>query len=400
MTTVETKNNKALMLTILLIAFIQMGHLAIMPGIDRIESEAFPERSLQEVQTVMSLPNAVALITGIAAALLVRYGLISKKTMVLAGIIFIALTGVSALAFNSQFWHLYLMNSFLGAGMGVYIPSTQSIMFDSFEGKKLQFLSGMQVAISNVGGIVMSVVAGLLITIVWYGGHTVMLVALPIAVMALFTIPKDEKIRPSSKNGGKITKIPGGIYYITILIFVYMIVYNVAGMNISTHIANGDIGDAATAGVASALMMAGGVVAGLLFPKVSQILRDNIFPLSLIFLFIGFTLMNLFPSSLAATLAAMAICGISLSLYMPRCIFNAAKHTDPTNSATATLLISCIAPASGSFLSPVIVTNLTILLGGDSTRFRYQFTAFVCLVLASLTFAKSYRDSKKHKGGM
>jgi len=41
------------------------------------------------------------------------------------------------------------------------------------------------------------------------------------------------------------------------------------------------------------------------------------------------------------------------------------------------------------------MTNLTMLFGGDSTRYRYQFTAFVCLALAALTFIKSILDAKR-----
>ena len=395
MIAMKTQNSKALMWTILLIAFIQMAHLAIMPGIDRIATEVFPERSLQEVQTAMSLPNIAALITGVAAAMFVRYGLMSKRAMVLAGLVLVSLTGLSAVALNTRFWHLYLMNACLGAGMGIYLPNIQSIMFDNFDERKRRFLSGMQLAFNNGGGIVMSVAAGILVAFIWYGGHLVSLLALPVLAMAIVAIPKDERMRPLAENGGARTKIPGGVYYFTLLIFVFMVMYNVAGMNISTHIVGGGIGSSATAGIATALMMAGGVIAGLSFPKVSQVLRDTIFPFSFVLLFVGFSLMNLFPSSLAATLAAMAICGAALSLYMPRCIFNVSNLTDPTNSATATMLIICIAPGGGSFLSPIVMTNLTMLFGGDSTRYRYQFTAFACLALAALTFIKSILDAKR-----
>jgi len=389
-----SQGSSALMWTILFVAFIQLSHFAIMPGIDLIAREIFPERSLQDIQTAMSLPNIISLITGVTAAMLVRYGLTSKRTMVLVGLMFAALTGFLALAFHTHFWHLCLMNASLGAGMGFYIPNIQSIMFDNFDENRRRFLAGFQAAFNNGGAIILSIAAGLLVAVVWYGGHLVTLAALPVLILSFITIPKDKKIRPSASEDDARTKIPGGVYYSTLLIFVFMIVYNVAGMNISTHIAYGNIGNSATAGVALALMMAGGVVAGLVFPKLSQIFYDYLFPLSFVLLFIGFSLMNLFPASLIMTLAAMALCGASLSLFMPRCFFNTSNLTDPTNSATATMLIACIAPGGGSFLSPVIMTNLTMLLGGDSTQFRYQFTAFVCLVLAVLTFIKSRSDGK------
>jgi MFS family permease len=307
---------------------------------------------------------------------------------------FVALTGASALVFNTQMWHLYLMNAFLGAGMGIYFPSIQSIMFDNFDEKNRRLLSGMQSAFNNGGGIFMSFAAGLLITFVWYGGHLVTLLALPVAVISFFTIPGEKKTHGLTEKNVTNSRIPGSVYYHACLIFVFMVVFNVAGMNISTHIKNGNIGDSAVAGGAMALMMAGGVVSGLVFPKVSKVMRDYIFPFAFILLFIGYSLMNFFPSSLVMTFAAMAICGMALCLYMPRCIFNASNLTDPSNSATATMLIACIAPGGGSFLSPLIMTNLTMLIGGDSTQFRYQFTACICLALAVLMFIKIRLESK------
>jgi len=82
----------------------------------------------------------------------------------------------------------------------------------------------------------MSVAAGILVAFIWYGGHLVSLLALPVLAMAIVAIPKDERMRPLAENGGARTKIPGGVYYFTLLIFVFMVMYNVAGMNISTHI--------------------------------------------------------------------------------------------------------------------------------------------------------------------
>ena len=391
MTIAKQKNNRALMLTVLLIAFTQMANMAILSGIDLIATEVFPERSLNEIQMAMALPNIVVLVSGILAALFVSYGMVSKKALVLVGLMLCVFSGVSALILHTQFWHLHLMNTFLGAGMGLYVQNYQSIIFDNFDEEKCQFICGIQSSCSHCGGILLSIIAGFLITIKWYGGHLVSLIILPATIVSMIVIPGDKRIRPSKEPNVARTKIPGGVYYYTLLVFLLMVIYNVAGMNISTHIANGNIGNSATAGIATASLMVGGVVGGLVFPKVSPVFREYVFPVSLTMLCVGFSLMNLFPSSLAMTMLAMAICGASFCLYMPRCIFNVSNITDPTNSAMATMLLVCVAPGAGSYLSPLIMTNLTTMLGGDSTRFRYQFTAFVCLLLAVILLIKCSR---------
>jgi len=392
---IKKENSRALLWTVLLIAFIQMANLAILPGVDHIATQVFPERPLKDIQMAMALPNIVVLISGVLAAILERTGLISKKALVIVGLVFCALTGVSALIFHTHFWHLHLMNTILGVGMGLYVQNYQSIIYDSFDEKKRQFISGVQSSCSHGGGILLSILAGYLVTIVWYGGHLVSLIIIPIAVVSFFAIPADKKARPSPENRTIRTKLPSGVYYHSVLVMVFMVIYNVAGMNISTHIANGSIGNAATSGIATACLMAGGVVGGLVFPKVSPFLRDNIFSFSLTLIAIGFSLMNIFSTSLIVILASMAICGASFCLYIPRCIFNVSNITDPSNSATATMLLVSVAAGIGSYLSPLIMTNLTLLLGGDSTQFRYQFTAFVCLAMAVILFVRSRQETKR-----
>jgi len=288
------------------------------------------------------------------------------------------------------------MNILIGSGMGIFVPSSQSIMFDNFDEKTRQFITGVQFSCINGGGLIMSIMCGILMAIAWYGGYLQMLVAIPVVIVALVIIPKDKKMKFNTAAEGTRTKLPKSIYYYSLMLVIFMILYIVATVNISTHITQGNMGDPATAGIASAFMMGGGVAVGFIFPKLSQILRDHIFSLSYILMAIGFTLMNLFPTSLAMTYLAMFLCGTTMSLLVPRCIFNVSNLTDATNSQTATMLVCCVAPGSGHFISPIIMTNLTLALGGESTRFRFQFTAFICLALAVILFIYNLHKDKKN----
>ena len=394
------------MWTILLMSLIQMPQFAILPGTDMIATEVFPEHTLQTVQTAMSLPGLVAVICGVTAAMLVRYGFSSKKFMTVLGLSSIAMTGVVAIFLNTQFWQLCLMNILIGLGMGIYVPNAQSIMFDNFDERKRQFITGLTFSGINIGGLIMSLLCGILTTIVWYGGHLQMLVEIPVAIVAFLVIPQDKKMKYTAGNdtendsadaGTTRSKLPRKVYYYAFLIIVFMIVYNVATMNISTHLAQNGIGDSSTAGIATALLMGGGVAVGFIFPKLSQVFHDYLFAATFFIIGIGFTLMTLFPASIAVTFVAMFICGATMSLLVPRCLFNVSNITDPTNSATGTMLVCCIAPGGGHFFSPIIMTNLTLAIGGESTRFRFQFTAYVCLALTVILFAYHIRQTRRGK---
>jgi len=217
----ERAGNKALMWTILLVALIQMPHFAVMTAIEILTTEIFPERSLQAIQTAMSLSAMMSVVAGVASAMLIRYGLSSKKGMVAAGVILIAVTGAAAFVLNTQFWHLWLLNIVLGAGLGACIPNLQSIMFDNFDEKMRRFMSGTLSAFINAGGIITSLLGGILVTIVWYGGYLTTLLAIPAAAAVFIFIPRDKKM----KSGGaeQRAKLPGGVYYHSALIFVFTI---------------------------------------------------------------------------------------------------------------------------------------------------------------------------------
>ena len=117
-------------------------------------------------------------------------------------------------------------------------------------------------------------------------------------------------------------------------------------------------------------------------------------------LFVGFTVINVGHTSLTAVFAGVFIVGSSISMIIPQCLFSVSKCVDPTNSSAATTLVSCFAPGAGAFLSPVIFTNLTIRLGGNSTSFRYQFVGIIALVVAVAAVLVTTRLEKKAAGAL
>ena len=380
----KQQNKTLLMWTLIVIAVLQMPQLAILPATNLIATEVFPEYPIQTIHTVMSSPGVVSVICSIIAGALIRYGLASKKGMTVLGLALVMISGVTAIFLNTQLWQLLLMNILIGAGIGVFVPSSQSIMFDSFDEKTRHFMTGVQFSFINGGGLVLSLLCGVMINIVWYGGQALMLVAIPFMIFAYIVIPKDKRTKAIPGGNAVRTKIPPRVYYYSFVIFIYIVLYSVAVINISTHIEQGSIGDPSTAGVATALMMGGAVVSGYLLPKVTQRLHDHVFSVALVIMTVAFSLMNLFPTSLMVTLVAMFIFGLSMSLIVPNCIFQASRLSDPTNSATITVIVCSVSAGVGNTVSPLIITNLTLALGGESTRFRFQFTAFLCLAFAVL----------------
>lgn len=395
---VVSKNKRLLMWTIFFISMCQMPQLAQSSAIELIKTDVFPEQSLSAIQTTMSLPSLVAVIASILAALLVRNRLVKKKTVVVAGVSMIALTGLLAIVFHTQFWQLIMFSAVIGAGMGLFIPTSQSIMCDKFDDNERQFMGGLQFSFINLGGIIMSVIGGMLTTLVWYGGYLMLLITVPVAILAIFALPKEKAYNAAeqaTKEPKKRTKLPSDVFYYAGIIFVFISLNLVTFSNISTHLNNAQLGNSATAGIASAVMMGGGVFAGLLFEKLSSRYHDKMIAFAFIVMFCGFTILNVFHMSLLGIFIAVFLNGMSLSMILPQCILSTSNIVDPSNSATATMFLASIAPGSGGFLSPLVFTNLTLAIGGESTTFRYQFVGGISLAVGIILYLNTVRRNKR-----
>ncbi len=388
-----------LMWTILIIALVQMPVLALTPAIHLIQTNAFPDRSLAEVQTVMGLANLVAPLTSIFVALLINCGRATKKGAVVVGLIFLSLTGLFAVFQHTMFWNFIALSIFLGLSMGCFMTNAFGLMFDNFDDKFRQTVAGYQTSAINLGGIIFSLAGGVLATVMWYGGYLMLLLGLPIAILALITVPNYKS--PSARVSGNYTDKSGlnpRIFYYAVTVFLFMMLYNVCSANISTHIAK--LGNSATSGILVAVQMGGGVVSGLFFGRMSERIKDMVMVVACAALFVGYLLIGVFASSLAVITLGVFIAGMSLSLMLPRCVYAVSTLVDTSNSATATVIITSVAPSAGSFLSPIVFTNLTVALAGDSTVFRYLFVAGIALVLGIVITLITLRGVKAEKAGL
>ena len=393
---VHNKKQSVLMWTLLVIALVQMPMLALTPAINLIQTQAFPDKTLAQIQTVLGLTNLVSVATSIVAAFLINRGKATKKSAVVFGLVMLSLTGLFAILLNTQFWHFVALCVILGLSSGCFMTNAFGLMFDNFDDENRQRVAGYQTSAINMGGILFSLAGGVLATLIWYGGYLLLLAGLPIAVLAFITIPYYKS--PSAKVSGNTTeesKLNPRIFYYAGITFLFLMVYSVCSTNISTHIAN--LGNSATSGILVAILMGGGVVSGLFFGRLSDRFGDMVMVMACMALFIGYLLIGVFSSSLIMITIGVFIAGTSLSIMLPRCVYSVSRLVDSSKSATATVISTSIAPSMGGFLSPIVFTNLTNALYKDSTVFRYLFMAGVVLVFGLTIALITLIRAKKEK---
>ena len=388
-----TKQKKFLMWSLLLIAMVQMPSLALTPGINQIKTTVFADQSLSAIQTAMQLPNLISPI--VTLAFLIGKGLLTKRTACIAGLFIVGFTGALAMVAHTQFWHLCMLSLILGLGLSGYISNATSLICDNFTEDERQFISGYQTSFINGGGIIMSLCGGALAGLMWYGGYLMLLLAIPVAIISIFAIPKVKAVRQEKKIK-KHEKLHSDVFLYSAAIFFFMLIYGVCGSNISTHLA--PLGDTTLSGIATAIQMAGGVVCGLFFGKLSGKLGDRMMSLAFCAIFLGLMILSFFPNSIVMSFIGVFVTGTAMSMMLPQCMFSTSKVVNENTSALATSLTSCIAPGLGGFFSAMVFTNITEALYGDSTVMRYRFTAVVALVFAALLLILvTYRSRRAKK---
>src|SRR5699024_2222092 len=92
---------------------------------------------------------------------------ITKKSIVMIGLTIYLIGGVGA-QFSSNIETLLILRLVLGAGVGLIMPLSMSLINDYFEGKERTKMMGYNSAFSNLGGILTMLLAGWLATFGWH----------------------------------------------------------------------------------------------------------------------------------------------------------------------------------------------------------------------------------------
>lgn len=404
----KTKTNmKMLKLTILVIAMFQMPTLAISPAISKIMSQF--GRELATVQTALQIPNLVSPFAAILASIIVAKakGKLPKKYVIIFGLGCIVVAATGIVLFSNQFWTLYLWGALIGISIGLFIPTTASLMMDSFDEDAVRVISGQQTSFINIGGIIMSILGGLLADMIWFGGYLTFYFGVPIIILCIIYLPTKARIQEAAaveaSSGAPAedkSKFNWNVAFYGFCIFFFMMCSNVSGPNLSVYVIDQlKIGTSSTTGYISAVQMLGGACSGMLFSKLSSKLRDYMIPMAFLTLCIGFTVLGT-ASSLVMIFIGAFLTGSAMSMCMPQCMFSISLYVDEHSSTFANAISSSIAPSLGGFLSPVIFTPLTTALFGEAVSSRYLFLSGVTLVLCVLlvVIMTARKKSGKTKG--
>lgn len=352
----NTRNNGGkLTATVLSISLLTvMAGAAIAPALGIIRDH-FSDAPDMLVQFIVSLPALLIIVTNLLFPWLCS--LLKTRSLALTGLLLYVVAGAGCF-FVDDIWLLLAMRALLGVSVGMIMPLSTGLLAYYFPPERQASLMGLSAAMNQMGGVVATLLAGLLANIEWNYAFLVYLLGLVAVVLVLLYLP-DERLKGGSGPSLGLMKRfhPSvvGMFLVMILFFIYP-----TRFALSAHAGTGLSNNAITF-----IMVGLDVVAflvGLVFGKLMQGFRHGMKYVAPAGFIAGYLLLSL-GSNLPLLLAGSAVIGIANGIGVPYLNTIASMKAGKEAASTVMPLLSA-ALYLGQFLSPLVVTPLGALCFG------------------------------------
>lgn len=351
-----------------------MAGAAISPALGVI-ARAFPEASSTMIKMLLTAPA----ITIIPFTFLTSYltTKLSKRTVVIIGLGVYLIGGVGP-QFMPTIELLILFRLVLGAGVGILMPLSESLIYDYFTGKERVKMMGYNSAFSNFGGIITMLIAGWLATFSWQQPFNVYLLGLLIFVLVFFYLPPGEITQPPQHERN--LKIPLAVYGYSIAMGAIILAYYAVATNMALYLEQTNLGGSALAGMIISFAAIGGMMTSLFLVQVMAVLKDYLIPVMLSAMAIPFLVLS-FTNSVPVVMISVCFIGFAQGSLFPvltmKALNSVKLHQTDKTIAVATAFIF-----SGQFLSPLVLDTISKI--ANQTAIRFQFAVLSVSILIAV----------------
>ncbi len=383
----ENKNNAKI--GIYLCALLMMGAIAVASNLANIMG-AFPEVDPNTIVFyLISIPCLIVIPTTIIAGKLMES--ISKKTLMIAGILFWLVGGVAPY-FMDTLNGILAMRCIFGVGVGMVQTLCAALVVENFSdteerNKTMGNVAGFQM----LGTVIFSLVAGNLGKMGWNVAFLVHLIAIVSLVAAIVCLPNK---KPISDSGEKAVFQPTNEMWVWCIgFFILMIVGQTYANTASQIIEKMKFGDSVAAGYSLAIFALGGLIMGFAFGKIASIFGKMTLSFGAILMGISY-LTIVFATNLLLSYLGAFIFGLGLSICIP-CILNGSANSVQQSSSPMAVSIATCLQNIGMAICPYVVIPIGASIASSTGLLVEQgalIFSTVVLVLLSMVFG--YINSK------
>lgn len=337
-----------------------MSGAAVAPAVADIMAY-FPDASELLGKMVLTTPALtiipVALLTGILS------GRIARKHLVYAGLFFYIVGGAGGgLAASIPF--LLSMRAVLGIGVGILMPLSTGIIADLWSDYEKTRTMGLASASSNLGGIISTLLSGLLAAISWRASFMIYLLGVPVWLLTVFFLPEQRPEPAKNSQTENSAFFPGSYILWGVAMFLLMAAFYSIPVNIALYIQEHGLGDSRMAGLVMAVMTTSSFLVGLVFGRLNKMMGRWLPELSLGIFALSFYGLSAFPSVMPL-LGCLVLNGIGFGTLVPLVMNGVTKKTGRSSGTAGTSVVTGFLFA-GQFASPLITGGTSALFFDDS----------------------------------
>lgn len=354
-----------------------MAGAAVAPALEVIRAH-FSDASRTSVQLIVSMPAVFIVITNLCFNRLAeKFG---SKTLVMTGLVLYTAGGCCAGLFDS-IGLVLLMRALVGVGVGMIMPLSTGLLTYYFPPEKREGLLGLASAANQLGGVIATLLAGLLAGINWRLSFMVYLMGLISIVLCLIFLPNDRiggAAQPDEAPRGGVFR--RNLTHIAAM-FLLMSAFFVYPANFAiVTAAEGDIPMQLCAPVMAGLDLVA-FLGGLLFVWVKRVSGRFAALVAPLMFLAGYCLLA-FVGGTAGTLAGSALIGFANGVGIPY-IISTASANEGRRAATTVMPLLSASMYLAQFVSPFLLSAVAAFAGG-AARLPYYLavtlSALLCII--------------------
>ncbi len=351
-----------------------MAGAAIAPALGIIKAH-FSEAPAILVQFIVSMPALLIIVTNLFFLPLSR--VLRTRAIATTGLLLYIVAGAGCF-FMDDIYLLLAMRALLGVSVGLIMPLPTGLLAYYFPPEQQARLMGLSAAMNQMGGVVATLLAGLLATIEWNYAFFVYLLGLIALVMVWLWLP-DEQLGSANKRGvpfhpRQLLKFHPSVVGMLLLMMIFFIFPTNFAIVASQQ-------QGLSTELITVIMVGLDVVAffvGLGFGSLMNRFRQSVKYFAPLLFLLGYV-SYLVPTVVMAMLGS-AFIGMATGVGVPY-LNTIASIKGGKNSATTVMPLLSAALYLGQFVSPLIVMPLSrAIFGVDDIVAPYKVGIALCLV--------------------
>ena len=363
-----------------------MAGAAIAPALGIIKQHFASAPDLL-VQLIVSMPALLIIITSLFFRTISN--VLRTRSIAIIGLVLYVLAGAGCY-FVHDIHVLLVMRALLGVSVGLIMPLSTGLLAYYFPPEELARLMGLSAAMNQMGGVVATLLAGLLATIKWNDAFLVYILGLIALVMVLVWLP-DEQLSSHDKQGNafeprhllKFHPSVIGMFMLMLIFFIFPTNFAIiAGQQTSL-----------SPQAITIIMVGLDLVAffvGLAFGHLMKAFRRPIKYFAPVSFLLGFGLYLL--GNVTALLLGSAMVGIAAGVGVPY-LNTIASIKGGKNSATTVMPLLSAALYLGQFISPIVVMPLSGMFGSEDVTGPYKVGVILSMIFFFQVWATRHFQS-------